>query len=382
MRCIKRVGDVYLARAVCEVGVKMPTYLHLMRSHNMGRTSRMALGVLIACVAVFGLSIMAPQSAMAASSNLKANQVQGMCTKAGTTMVAPTSAATLTCAPFTNLGQYKGSSIQYRWSSLYADKNIVHTLVSNSLVAYNRTFSSKAEQQMYEGMITSDLEFDAFISLLVTMSKKSFPGFADLITKERSVHDVVTPWATQLANARFLPTESFNQVGEGFLLALGTGSTPASQVLFDALLAKSETLRAYADAVDHNYWVNFSNPSLAQITQRFTFIDSLLTLSESEAQAAYLAKIKLNAKNIYSSFASAIDSGQTVDQLMAPWVAHFVDQLELYRGSINPIQERTLIQVAMTPPTSMSAFDLIISKDVRWATTTKAKAAANSKASF
>ncbi len=75
MRCIKRVGDVYLARAVREVGVKMPTYLHLMRSHNMGRTSRMALGVLIACVAVFGLSIMAPQSAMAASSNLKANQV-------------------------------------------------------------------------------------------------------------------------------------------------------------------------------------------------------------------------------------------------------------------------------------------------------------------
>ena len=343
---------------------------------------RVFLATFALCGVVSGLAIVAPQSATAASANLKANQVSGQCSKLGATSVSATSGTTLTCAAFTNLGSLKGSNVQYRWSSLYTDKNVVHTLVNNSLIAYDRTFSSKAEQQMYEGMITSDLEFGAFINLLVTMSKNSFPGFAELISKDKTLRDVVTPWATQLANARSLPSQTFNQTGEGFLLALATGSTTVNQDAFDALFAKSESLRAYADTVDHDYWVNFSNPTQAQITQRFTFIDSLLSLSDSDAKAAYLAKIQLNAKKIYPSFVAALDSGQTIDQVMAPWVAHFADQLELYRGAINPIQERTLIQVAMTPPASMVAFDAIIAHDPRWATTSKAKAASSGNTSF
>ena len=326
-----------------------------------------------------GVSVVAPS---ANTSSLKAAQLSGPCAKSGDTVAKPSADELLTCVPYTNLGALKGSNIELRWSVLYTDKNAVHKIVGDSLIAYDRTFGNKSDQQMYEAKITTNLEFDAFVNLLVTMSKQSFPGFADLISTDSSLRDVVTPWATQLADARSLPSETFNQPGEGFLFALGTASTPVSQKGFDVLFQKSESLRAYADTVDRDYWLNFSNPTQTQISQRFVFIDSLLTLPEAEAKAAYLKKIQTNAKNIYPKFASAVDKGQTIDQIMAPWVSHFVSQLELYKGSVNPIQEHTLIQAAITPPASIADFDVIISRDPRWAATSKAKAAAIGKASY
>ncbi len=326
-----------------------------------------------------GINVVAPSTGAA---NLKAAQVSGVCTKLGDTVVNPSTGETFTCSVFTNLGSYKGASIQWRWSLLYTDKNLVHKLVLDSLNAYDRTFGSKADQQKYETQITSNLELGAFVNLLVTMSKQTFPGFADLLSQDCTLLDVVSPWAAQLADARSLPAESFNQAGEGFLLALGTGSVTVNQSIFDTLFLKSESLRTYADSVDHDYWLNFSNPSQAQITQRFIFIDSLLMMSEADAKATYLKKVQANAKNIYPKFASGVDKGQTIDQLMAPLVAHFVSQLELYKGAINPIQEKTLIQVAISPPVSMAEFDAIIAHDPRWAATTKAKMATSSKPSF
>ena len=265
---------------------------------------------------------------------------------------------------------------------MYTDKGRVHKLVLDSLAAYYRTFAKHSDQEMYEERITSNLEYGAFINLLVGMSKQNFPGFAELISKDATVKDVEAPWATQLADVRSLPSSAFAQVDEGFLLALGARSTTVNQAAFDDLFAKSESLRNYADTVDHDYWLNFPNPSQVQITQRFVFIDSLLQLSESDARSAYLKKIQSNAKNIYPKFAAAVDRGQTIDQIMAPWVAHFADQLELYRGGINPIQERTLILTAITPPSSMAEFDATLTHDPRWLLTKKSKEATAGKPSY
>ncbi len=314
------------------------------------------------------------------NTSLAAAQPRVKCPILGATVNDPSTNMTLTCAPFTKMGAL--TPPENRWSFLYRDAATVHTLVTDALAAYNRSFPTKADQQVYETKVTSDLEFTAFIDLLVAMDKKAFPGFADILSQQTSLKDAIKPWADQLAQQRFLPTESFNLTGEGFMISLGANPTLVTQDIFNALFLKSEQLRAYADLVDHDYWLNFSNPSLAQITQRFMFIDSLLNMSVSDAQHAYLVKAQGNAKTIYPSYASMIDKGQTIDQIMAPWVSHFADQLELYRGGINPIQERTLIQIAITPPASIAEFDTIISRDPRWAATTKAKAAANGKPSY
>ena len=117
-----------------------------------------------------GINVVAPSTGTA---NLKAAQVSGVCTKLGDTVVNPSTGETFTCSVFTNLGSYKGASIQWRWSLLYTDKNLVHKLVLDSLNAYDRTFGSKADQQKYETQITSNLELGAFVNLLVTMSKQT-----------------------------------------------------------------------------------------------------------------------------------------------------------------------------------------------------------------
>ena len=314
------------------------------------------------------------------NTSLIAAQPRIKCPILGATVNDPSNNTTLTCAPFTKMGALNPA--ENRWSLVYRDSATVHTLVTDALVAYNRSFPTKADQQIYETKITTDLEFGAFIDLLVNMDKKAFPGFADILNQQTSLKDAIKPWANQLAQQRALPAESFNLTGEGFMIALGSNPTLVSQDIFTALFVKSEQLRAYADSVDHDYWLNFPNPSLTQITQRFMFIDSLLSLSDADAQRAYLAKAKTNAKTIYPSYATLVDSGQTIDQIMAPWVTHFADQLELYRGAINPIQEHTLIQAAITPPASIADFDVIISRDPRWAATSKAKAAAIGKASY
>jgi len=108
-----------------------------------------------------GVSVVAPS---ANTSSLKAAQLSGPCAKSGDTVANPSADELLTCVPYTNLGALKGSNIELRWSVLYTDKNAVHKIVGDSLIAYDRTFGNKSDQQMYEAKITTNLEFDAFVN--------------------------------------------------------------------------------------------------------------------------------------------------------------------------------------------------------------------------
>ncbi len=303
-----------------------------------------------------------------------------VCPVKGATVVESGTNLTLTCAPYSKLGTL--GYVENRWSVVYPQDGSIHAIVTKTLTAYQRSFPSPADQKVYEDRITTDLELAAFIDLLVAMDKKAFPGFADVISQNTSLVDAIKPWAAALAQRRGVPDDTFNVMGEGFMVALGANSQTVKQDAFETLYARTKTIQDYADLVDKAYWLNYPNPSLAQVSQRFTFIDSLLSMTVTNAQNAYLKKAQAAAKSIYPAYASAIDQGQTIDQIMAPWVAHFADQLELYRGGINPIQERTLILTAITPPSSMAEFDATLTHDPRWVLTKKSKDATAGKPSY
>ena len=303
-----------------------------------------------------------------------------VCPVKGATILESGTNLTLTCAPYSKLGTL--GFVENRWSVVYPQDGTVHTIVSKTLAAYQRSFPTAADQQVYEDRITTDLELAAFIDLLVAMDKKAFPGFADVISQNTSLVDAIKPWAAALAQRRGVPEDTFNVMGEGFMVALGANLQTVKQDAFEALYTRTKIIQDYADLVDKAYWLNYPNPSLAQVSQRFTFIDSLLSMTVTNAQNAYLKKAQAAAKSIYPAYASAVDQGQTIDQIMAPWVAHFADQLELYRGGINPIQERTLILTAITPPSSMAEFDATLTHDPRWLLTKKSKDAAAGKPSY
>ncbi|MSW57740.1 MAG: hypothetical protein F2927_01125 [Actinobacteria bacterium] len=303
-----------------------------------------------------------------------------VCPVKGATIVDALTNQTLTCAPYTKLGSL--GYTENRWSIVYPQDGSIHALVNKTLAAYQRSFPTPADQQVYEDRITSDLELAAFIDLLVVMDKKAFPGFADVISQDTSLADAIKPWAAALAQRRGVPDATFNIMGEGFMAALGANQRSVTQDAFESLYSRTLAIQTYADTIDKAYWLNYPNPSLSQVSQRFIFIDSLLSMTSISAQSAYLKKAQAAAKFNYPSYATSIDKGQTIDQIMAPWVAHFADQLELYRGGINPIQERTLIQAAITPPLSMADFDATLAHDPRWLQTQKAKEAAAGKPSF
>ncbi|TRZ88213.1 MAG: hypothetical protein D4R83_00620 [Streptomycetaceae bacterium] len=315
-------------------------------------------------------------------SALKATVVVDACTKAGATKIDAETAETLTCVLYTKLGALKGSKIETRWANVYANSKVIHKILTDALVAYHRSFPTEDQQLAYEKLVVNSLEFGAFVDLLVVMDKKTFPGFADYLSRDTSLADAISPWAQMLAQQRELPLDTFNTNGEAFLTVLGNSSVTVTQEVFDKLFLKSETLRVYADSIDEAYWLNFPNPTLAQIALRFGYIDSLLTLSTEQAKSTYLKKIQTNANNLYPKFASVMARGSTMATIMTPWVSYFAAKLELYQSETVPIGERTLLKVAMSPPSTLAEFDAIIALDARWPLTTTAKALAAGKPSF
>ena len=315
-------------------------------------------------------------------SALKATVLVDACSKVGTTKIDAETAETLTCVLYTKLGALKDSKIETRWANVYANTKVVHKLLTDALVAYHRSFPTEDQQLAYEKLVVDNLEFGAFVDLLVAMDKKTFPGFAEYLSRDTSLAEAITPWAQMLAQQRQLPLDTFNTTGEAFLTALGDSPVTVTQEIFDKLFLKSETLRVYADSIDEAYWLNFPNPTLAQIALRFGYIDSLLTLPAEQGKAAYLKKMQTNANNLYPKFAPVMARGSTMATIMAPWVSYFAAKLELYQSEIVPIGERTLLKVAMSPPATMAEFDAIIAQDARWPLTTTAKALAAGKPSF
>ena len=327
--------------------------------------------------------VVAPTPVIAdAGSALKATVLVDACTKVGATKIDAETAETLTCVLYTKLGDLKDSKIETRWANVYTNSKVVHKLLSDALVAYHRSFPTEDQQLAYEKLVVNNLEFGAFVDLLVAMDKKAFPGFADYLSRDASLAEAITPWAQMLAQQRQLPLDTFNTNGEAFLTALGNSPVTVTQEVFDKLFLKSETLGVYADSIDEAYWLNFTNPTLAQIALRFGYIDSLLTLSVEQGKATYLKKMQTNANNLYPKFASVMARGGTMATIMAPWVAYFSAKLELYQSEVVPIGERTLLKVAMSPPATMAEFDAIIAQDARWPLTTTAKALAAGKPSF
>lgn len=235
------------------------------------------------------------------------------CENEGATKLDPVSNLLLTCLKFSNLGLHSNADLF--WSYPVQKDAQLRISVNNLLGGYFRNFASLAEQNAYEEKITSNYEYAAFVSALVRMDERDFPGFSDLVSNTVSLRDAITPWATQLAAHRKLQSAAFLTIGNGILYALGK-SGDVTQERFDALVKKSDAIAAYASQVDSSYQLNSVFPSDAKTIARYMFIDSLANKSDIEAKQGYLDMAIRNAVRIHPEMQAELEAGKTVTQIL------------------------------------------------------------------
>ena len=235
------------------------------------------------------------------------------CDLEGASKLDSQSSMVLTCMRFSNLGL--NSNTDLFWSYPILKDGQLRSSVNNLLGGYFRNFASMAEQTTYEEKITSNYEYGAFVSALVRMDIKDFPGFSEQISNTVSLRQAISPWANQLAIRRNLPENSFLTIGDGILFALGK-SGDATQTRFNDLVKKSESIALYANQVDASYQLASVFPSDAKTIERYLFIDSLVNKSELDAKQSYLNMAIRNAIRIHPEMQSQLESGQTVVQIL------------------------------------------------------------------
>jgi hypothetical protein len=235
------------------------------------------------------------------------------CKTLGETRVDLPSSTLQTCVQFSNLGF--NHQAEQLWGYPIVKDLQLRTSVNNLLGDYYRNFSSMAEQDAYESKITSSFEYSAFVSALVKMDIKDFPGFADEISDTHSLKEAIAPWAAQIARHRNLPEDSFLTIGNGILISLAK-SGDVTQARFTNLLAKSDVLNNYALSVDTAYQLASVFPSDAKNIERYSFIDSLVGKSEIGAKQAYLDMAIRNAIRIHPEMQTELESGLSVVQIL------------------------------------------------------------------
>ncbi len=235
------------------------------------------------------------------------------CSLEGVTKLDAESGMLLTCLKFSNLGL--NSNADLFWSYPIQKDAQLRISVNNLLGGYFRNFASAAEQATYEEKITSNFEYAAFVSALVRMDVKDFPGFSEQISNTVSLRQAITPWASQLAAHRNLPDTSFLTIGNGILYALGK-SGDVTQARFNSLIKKSDAISLYANQVDASYQLASVFPSDAKTIERYMFIDSLVNKSDIEAKQAYLDMAIRNAVRIHPEMQADLEAGLTITQIL------------------------------------------------------------------
>lgn len=217
------------------------------------------------------------------------------------------------CLNFNNLGL--NSKPKLYWSFPIQKDSLLRNSVNYLLGGYFRDFSSLNEQTSYEERITTNLEFGAFVSALVRMDQRDFPGYADEISNTITLKQAISPWAAQIAAHRSLPQDSFASISNGILYSLGK-SGDATQSRFAELLKKSDSLLVYANQVDAAYQLTSVFPSEAKNIERYTFIDSLVVKSDLMAKEEYLNMAIRNAIRIHPEMQSELEAGKSVVQIL------------------------------------------------------------------
>jgi len=235
------------------------------------------------------------------------------CQSLGATRVDLPSSTLQTCVEYSNLG-LNNQSTKY-WGYPITKDLQLRLSVNNLLGQYFRNFASIAEQDTYESKITSNFEYSAFVSALVKMDVKDYPGFANQVTNTFSLRSAIAPWAAQIAKHRNLPDEAFLTIGNGILISLAK-SGDVSQARFNSLLAKSDAMTTYANAVDASYQLASVFPTDQKTIERFSFIDSLVGKTDMAAKQAYLEMAIRNAIRIHPEMQSDLESGLSVVQIL------------------------------------------------------------------
>ena len=235
------------------------------------------------------------------------------CSNEGATRFDDAASEIQTCLPFDNLDLSQNSDLY--WSYPIQKDAQLRISVNSLLGGYFRNFASLAEQTTYEEKITSNFEYAAFVSALVRMDEKDFPGFSEQVSNTVSLQDAIRPWATQIAIHRKLPLNAFVTIGNGILYALGK-SGDVTQERFDALLKKSDDMAVYANQVDASYQLASVFPSDEKTVSRYMFIDSLASKSQIDARQAYLNMAIRNAIRIHPEMQKQLESGLTVAQIL------------------------------------------------------------------
>jgi hypothetical protein len=300
------------------------------------------------------------------------------CDQVSATLQDPQSQAVLTCLPFTGLGTINPAIT--RWALAFSSDGSVHSKVSAALDAYYRVYNSPTQQTDVENRITSDLEYQSFVQLLVKGVAKDYPGFANVVSTELSLKDAIKPWAEQLARKRNLPIDTFYSPSDFFLSLLEKSTEPVNQSVFERLFSRAENLKSYAARVDRRYWLWQTPPTQANSIVIYHYLDSLLLDPDSLAQVNYYQNDLKNAKFVFPDYANQLDLGQSMDQAMNFWIARFAAGLELPPTAVDGPHEPILFSAALKPPLNYSIFDSAVRQDPRWDYTSQARNAASSLA--
>ena len=235
------------------------------------------------------------------------------CSTEGEIRFDPISTMPQTCLNFNNLGL--NSKPKLYWSFPIQKDSLLRNSVNYLLGGYFRDFASLNEQTTYEERITTNLEFGAFVSALVRIDQRDFPGYADEISNTITLEQVLAPWAAQIAAHRSLPENSFATISNGILYALGK-SGDATQLRFADLLKKSDSMAVYANQVDAAYQLTSVFPTEVKNVERYMFIDSLVSKSDMNAKQEYLNMAMRNAIRIHPEMQTELESGLSVVQIL------------------------------------------------------------------